>query len=197
MIRKGSEVSGRFTHSSNLGLVWVRTKLYTQLCSFFPSFLRNQRFQKIMMLPPRKHTLGGALPPGGWCFWKFQTLKDFIKLLSMLLACCTSTLKPLLRLWPHWPPLDPKVYSNCWPHAPGPREPCLEPRDFVDNAICFQENSSGNKTALLSDVRKIHSSFAAEPPFSQAGSSALVLQPGCVHTAGEESGQKGPGVSLG
>lgn len=70
------------------------------------------------------------------------------------------------RLWLHWPLLHPKAFSHCWPHAPGPRQPCLEPRDFVHNATCFQENSPSHTTAFLSDPRKIQWSFAAEPAFS-------------------------------
>lgn len=97
MIRKSSEVSGKFRHFRDLGLVWVRTKLYTHRLFFsFSKFLTNKRFQEIMVFPQMKHTLGAAPVPGGWCFWKFhvylaqQTLKDFTDLLSMLIACCTD-----------------------------------------------------------------------------------------------------------
>lgn len=48
----------------------------------------------------------------------------------------------------------------------------MEPRDFVDNAICVQEKSQGNTTAFLNDPRKNQSSFPAEPLFSQAGGAA-------------------------
>lgn len=109
-----------------------------------------------------------------------ESFKPSRILLSMPPACCTNTLQPLPPVkaplaMATLAPLDPKAFSRCWPHAPGPRESCLEPRDFADNAICFQENPPGNTTAFLSDARKIQSSFAAEPPFSQAGGAAPVF----------------------
>lgn len=202
MIRKGSEVSGKFKMLLKFWFGLSQNKTIYTMISFFPLISHKPTI-------PRNDDVSSEETHLGWCpssrrlmFLKVSNPQGFYWatehapcLLQTPWSLCPQY--RLLRPWPHWPLLDPKAFSHCWPHAPGPREPCLEPRYFADNAICFQENSSGNTTAFLSDPRKLQSSSAAEPPFFQALSAALALQPGWVHTAGKELGQKEPGVSLG
>lgn len=171
MIRKGSEFLG----SSGTLKIWVWSESEQNYTHNDPLFITHK--PKIL-----RNYISSEETHLGWCpssrtsmLQKASNPQGFYWVCPLPAAQTPWSLCPqyrFLRPWPHWPLLDPKAFSHFWPHGPGPREPCLEPRDFVDNAICFQENSPGNTTPFLNDPRKIQSSFAVEPLFSQAGGAA-------------------------
>lgn len=127
--------------------------------------------------------------PEGWCFWKFhvylvqQTLKDFIELLSILIACCTNTSKPPFSTGSS----DHAHIGPCQgSHGTLELFMLLAPQDFVDSATLSQERVFCKTTAFLGEAEK-QSCSAAVPWISKAlsaahGSATLpcALRPGCL-----------------
>lgn len=199
--RKGSEVFGKFRCSQNLCLAWVRTKLYTQWYSLFPPFLTSQRFQE-MMFPLRKHTLAGALPPGPWCFSKFQTLKDFYEYALCLLHKHLEASVPSAGSSGYGctgPCCTLKLFHIAGLMLQDPDSPVWNPETL------FRMQHASKKTLQVIQQHfsviqgKFSGALLLSPHSPRAGMLPLALQPGWVHTAGMESRQKGPSlpVSLG
>lgn len=170
MIIKGSEVSGEVQALLRFGFGLSQNKTIHTIILPFPFISQKPKIPRNYVSSEETHL--------GWCpssrslmHLKVSNVQRFYWVYSLPAAQTPWSLYLLYRLlrpWPHWPLLDPKAFSHCWPHAPGPRKLCLEHRDLVHNAICFRKNFPGNTTVFLSDPRKIQSSFS----FDASGSAA-------------------------
>lgn len=138
-----------------------------------------------------------------------QTLKDFIGLLSILIACCTNTSKP-----PFSTGSSDHAHTGPCQGSRGTLElfMLLAPQDFVDSATLSQESVFCKTTAFLSEAEKQPEllsccslnlqGFECSPWLCypslriEAGLSLLrpaLLQPSLVtwaHTTGKETGQR-------
>lgn len=92
-----------------------QNKTIHMMISLFPLISQKNRLKEIM-LPLRKHPLGGTLPPGAWCLWEFQILKDFTKCTPCLLHKHLEASTTSRGFSDHGPPVwNPEtLLIMCW-----------------------------------------------------------------------------------